>query len=314
MKDRDLKNLYLGMLRIRRVEEAIADEYPAKEMKCPIHLSIGQEAVPVVLCSFLNDQDHVYSTHRCHAHYLAKAGDLKAMIAELYGRSTGCCRGKGGSMHLAWPETGMMGASALVAGTIPLATGSALAFAREKSNRVAVAFFGDGGSEEGVFYESMNFAQLHKLPMLFVCENNGYATYSAQEARQANSEIASRAKAFGMASERIDGSDLPAMIGACERAVTRARRGDGPTLLEFLTCRWRDHVGPGDDFALGYRTESEVAAWRERCALPQLENNFAKDELAKMEAEIAKEIAEAFAFARQSPFPDKTELYDHLYA
>lgn len=314
MKPRALKNLYFEMLRIRRVEEAIADDYPAKAMKCPIHLSIGQEAVPVVLSSFLRTNDHIYSTHRCHAHYLAKQGDLNAMIAELYGKKTGCCQGKGGSMHLTWPETGVMGSSALVGGTIPLATGSALAFQREGGSRIAVAYFGDGGSEEGVFFESMNFAQIKKLPLLFVCENNGYATYSPQHQRQANESIALRANAFGLASERVDGYDVQAVWQACETAVDRARRGEGPTLLEFLTCRWRDHVGPGDDFAVGYRSESEVLAWKERCPIIQLGSQLSEEEKQHFETQIKADIARAFQFAKESPFPEKELLFEHLYA
>lgn len=308
------------MLRIRRVEEAIADAYPAKEMKCPIHLSIGQEAVPVGLCAHLTDADHVYSTHRCHAHYLAKRGDLAAMMAELHGKATGCCRGKGGSMHLGWPKTGMMGASALVGGTIPLAVGSALAFAREKSSRVSVAFFGDGASEEGIFYESLNFAQLKKLPVIFACENNLFATYSRQEARQATTNIASRGETFGMHCEQVDGYDVEKVYEVSERAVARARRGEGPSLLEFMTYRWRDHVGPLGDLEIGYRTKEEVEAWEKRCSILSLETKLTAEgalteaEKNDLEAAIYEEIQASVAFARRSPFPAKEEIFEHIYA
>ncbi len=308
------KGLLTKILLIRRVEEAIAERYPSNQMKCPVHLSIGQELVPVAISSHLTRFDHVYSTHRCHAHYLAKDGDLKAMLAELYGKETGCCKGRGGSMHLVWPETGMMGSSALVGGTIPIAVGSALAFSRDKSKNVAIAYFGDGATEEGIFYESLNFAQLKNLPVIFVCENNQYATYSHQSSRQATHSITDRAKAFGMFSQIVDGYDLDASYLAAGQAVQRARAGNGPTLLEYRTYRFRDHVGPGEDIQVGYRTQEELNSWKGRCPVETFLIGISAEERKVLESGIREEIEEAFAFAEKSPFPDVAKGLGELYA
>lgn len=308
------KTLLAQILRIRRVEEAIADSYPRREMRCPVHLSIGQEVPPIALCSQLNEKDHLYSNHRCHAHYLAKGGDLNAMIAELHGRRTGCCQGKGGSMHLVWPEAGMMGASALVGGTIPIGVGSALAFRMANETRVAVSMFGDGASEEGVFFESMNFAQLKRLPMIFACENNRYATYSHQHSRQAHLDITRRATAFGMKAMRVDGSDLATCVAAAEIAVARARKGEGPTLIEFSTYRWRDHVGPAEDTHIGYRTQEELDTWKARCPLNRLSEFFSTEEITQLEVKIRDEIESAFAFARSSSQPLPKDVTKDVYA
>jgi pyruvate dehydrogenase E1 component alpha subunit len=315
-----LKDHYLRMLRIRRVEEAIAAAYPEGKMRCPVHLSIGQEAPAVGICAHLDPSDRVYSTHRCHAHYLAKGGNLSRMLAELHGRATGCARGKGGSMHLVDVEQGMMGSSALVAGSIPLAVGSALAFRMADEPRVAVAFLGDGASEEGIFYESMAFAALRRLPVIFACENNFYATYSHQSARQPTPYIAQRGSAFGIPGREVDGNDVEAVSLAAEEAIFRARRGNGPTLLELRTYRWKDHVGPGNDTHLGFRSEDEVEAGIGRCPLARAERRLQRqgwlsdEEREVAEAGIRREIAEAFAFALESEFPDAQEIYRDVYA
>jgi TPP-dependent pyruvate/acetoin dehydrogenase alpha subunit len=318
--DQILKRLYFKMLRIRRVEEAIAQAYPKQEMRCPVHLSIGQEAVPVGICDQLGVKDRVYSTHRCHAHYLAKDGGINEMLAELYGKSTGCCKGKGGSMHLVQRATGMMGSSALVAGTIPLAVGSALAALHDKSRFVTVAFFGDGATEEGIFYESMNFAALKKLPIIFACENNLYATYSHQSARQATTNIANRALAFGMPSAQIDGNDVKEVYRSATESIERARSGGGPTLIEFKTYRWRDHVGPNLDHEVGYRTKQEVDEWIARCPIARLEKELVSSKILSpnekegMEKDLASAIETGFAFAKKSPFPMASEIYSDIYA
>ena len=233
MNQEELICLYRKLLRIRRTEEAIARADAAHEIRCPVHLSIGQEAVAVGICAHLVSSDHIYSNHRCHAHYLAKGGDLRKMIAELYGRKTGCCRGRGGSMHLTDPKVGMMGASAIVGGTIPLAVGSALSFSLDGVENVSVAFLGDGATEEGIFYESLNFAQLKKLPVIFAVENNSYATYSHQRARQSNLDIFERALAFRMSCQAVDGNNVEEVFEEAAQAVARARSGNGPTLLEL---------------------------------------------------------------------------------
>lgn len=308
------KRLYEKMLRIRRVEEAIAEVYPSKEMRCPIHLSIGQEAVPVGLCENLSVNDRVYSTHRCHAHYLAKGGNLDAMIAELFGKVTGCCKGKGGSMHLVDRAVGMMGSSALVGGTIPLAVGSALAFKRDHLPFVAIAFFGDGATEEGLLYESMNFAALKKLPVIFACENNNYATYSPQSARQADLDITKRGKAFGIPSVKVDGNDAGKVLIAGNKALSRARAGEGPTLFEFTTYRWRDHVGPNFDVEVGYRTQGEVDQWMKLCPIEKLGQEIKPEDREKALLAINNEIANAFERARNAAFPDPSEIFQDIYA
>ncbi len=320
LKSDTLKRLYTGMLRIRRIEEAVADAYPSKEMKCPVHLSIGQEAVPVGICQQLSIEDRIYSTHRCHAHYLAKNGSLPKMIAELFGKVTGCCRGKGGSMHLVDHSQGMMGSSALVGGTIPLAVGSALAFSMDKKPLVSVAFFGDGGSEEGIFYESMNIAALKKLPVIFAVENNLYATYSHQNSRQATPDIYKRGDSFGIASARVDGNDVEAVYRVASEAIARARSGNGPTVLEFQTYRWRDHVGPNMDIEVGYRTQQEVDSWMKNCPIQKTEQKLLAQGLLTprerddIEKQISNEIADAFAFARESKFPNANEIFTDIYA
>lgn len=314
------QRLYTRMLRIRRVEEAIAIEYPKKEMRCPVHLSIGQEAVPVGICELLSSNDRVYSTHRCHAHYLGKGGDLNAMIAELFGKATGCCKGKGGSMHLVDRSVGMMGSSALVGGTIPMAVGSALALKRDELPFVSIAFFGDGATEEGIFYESMNFASLQKLPVIFAVENNQYATYSHQSARQADVDILKRGKAFSIPSERVDGNDVLQVMKASRKAIERARSGGGPTLFEFTTYRYRDHVGPNYDVEIGYRTQSEVDRWMKQCPIDRLEtqmrkkHRFSDEDKARIESEIKQEIDHAFALARKAPYPELKEIFTDIYA
>ena len=259
-----LKAFYVQMTRIRRAEEAIVARYPEQEIRCPTHLSIGQEAVAVGVCQALSEQDVVLSGHRCHAHYLAKGGSLRRMFAELYGKATGCCGGKGGSMHLASPETGMLGASAIVAGTVPIAVGAALAAALRGSDDVSVAFFGDAGIEQGVTHESLAFAALRRLPVVFVCENNLYATLTPLSKRQVSADVWPRAVAHGLPGVSVDGNDVLAVYEAAAHAVARARAGDGPTFIEAKTYRWREHVGPNFDVELGYRTQAELDAWMAR--------------------------------------------------
>lgn len=307
------------MAKIRMVEEAIASRYPEQEMRCPIHLSIGQECTPVAISAHLTHEDQVYSGHRCHAHYLAKGGSIPAMIAELYGRVTGCARGRGGSMHLVDYSVGMMGSSALVAGTIPIATGAGLAFSRSKSDRVAVSYFGDGASEEGLFYESLNIAALQKLPVLFVCENNLYATFSHQKARQAKGDIYRRGESFGIPGFLVDGNDFQASFKISGEAVERARSGKGPTLLEFTTYRHLDHVGHEDGSAIGYRSQVEVDEWKARCPIRRLEKEVLaaklcdKTWIAKMREEIQLDVENAFAFAKSSPYPEPSEIFADVY-
>ncbi|HSQ55759.1 MAG TPA: thiamine pyrophosphate-dependent enzyme, partial [Gemmata sp.] len=243
--------LYRSLYRIRRVEEEVARTYPTDKIKSPVHLSIGQEAVSVGVCQALGSTDVVFGTYRGHAMYLAKGGNLNAMIAELFGKRTGCTRGKGGSMHLIDPDAGVMGTSAVVGTTIGNAAGYAYAMKLRKSKAVVVSFFGDGATEEGVFAETLNFAVLKKLPVLFVCENNGYAIHTHQNCRQGRPDIRAKAEAFGVPSDRLDGNDVLGLFRRTAEVIEKLRRGEGPWLFEVSTYRWKEHVGPGGDYQLG---------------------------------------------------------------
>jgi TPP-dependent pyruvate/acetoin dehydrogenase alpha subunit len=303
------------MLRVRRVEEGLAEVYQEQEMRTPAHFSLGQEAIAAGVCGALERDDVVYSGHRCHAHYLAKGGDLAALVAELYGRETGCARGRGGSVHLTDPEVGLIASSAILAQTIPVAVGSALAFKMDGSRRVAVTFFGDGAVDEGVFHESLNWAAVRRLPVLFVCENNLYATHSPLSVRlPAGTQIYRRASSYRITSERIDGNDLIAVYRGARRAVERCRRGQGPVFLECLTYRWLEHVGPLDDRERGYRSAEEIEAWKrrdpvKRSARALVASGVATREgLDDFERRIHAELAEAVADARRAPWPDPKNL------
>lgn len=306
------------MLLIRLVEEKIALLYPEQEIRCPTHLSIGQEAAASGVCAALGQSDYVFSTHRCHSHYLAKGGDVKQMFAELYGKATGCAKGKGGSMHLVDTDQGMMGASAIVGGTIPIAVGAALAAQFEKNNRVSVAFFGDAATEQGVFSESLNFAALKKLPVLFICENNFYATNTPLADRQVLQNISERGSIYGVPGVCLEGDQVIPIYQAATEMVNRARRGEGPSILECRSYRWKEHVGPNEDFNLGYRTQAELESWKTRCPIHQLgkllqERSILNETgLRQMHSEILAAIDEAVRFAKESPAPQPGELLTEI--
>jgi TPP-dependent pyruvate/acetoin dehydrogenase alpha subunit len=307
------ERLYRALYRIRRLEQEIARVYATDKIKSPVHLSIGQEAVSVGVCEALGPRDVVFGTYRGHALYLAKGGDMKRMVAELYGKATGCTKGKGGSMHLIAPEAGMMGASAVVGTTIANAVGYAYALRYRRSDAIVASFFGDGATEEGVFSESLNFAVLKRLPILFVCENNRYAIHTHQSRRQGNPAICQRARAHGMTAEQVDGNDV---LGLCERVkadVERIRAGEGPCFYEVMTYRWSEHVGPGRDYHLGYRTEDEAASWVAADPVMLLAEGLHEATRTRVEAEVAAEIAAAFAFAEASSFPQAEELHRDVY-
>lgn len=312
---------YRTMLRIRLVEERIVALYPEQEMRCPVHLCIGQEAVAAGACAALGRRDYVFSGHRSHGHYLAKGGDLKAMLAEIYGKAAGCAGGKGGSMHLIDLEAGFLGATPIVGSTIPIAVGAAFGSTMRGEDLVTMVFLGDGAVETGVFYESLNFAALKKLPVIFVCENNLYSVYSPLQVRQPEGRpIAGIARALGVDGIECDGNDVELVYQVCSDAVKKARLGDGPSFLEFATYRWREHCGPEFDNHLGYRTEAEYLAWKERCPIALLEAKFLGSglvsRLALDEARFGldKEIDAAVAFARQSPFPDTQTMSSDVVA
>ncbi|GAB7081040.1 thiamine pyrophosphate-dependent dehydrogenase E1 component subunit alpha [Megalodesulfovibrio paquesii] len=308
-----LHALLRTMLRIRLFEERVAARYAEQEMKTPVHLYIGQEAVAAGVCLALQPEDMVFSTHRSHGHYLAKGGDMPRLTAELYGRATGCASGRGGSMHVIDVDAGVAGSTAIVGGGLPLATGAALAFAIRHEPRVSVVFFGDGAADEGSFYESMALAALRRLPVLFVLENNGLATASPLANRRVQPDLFRLAEPHGIPALQVDGTDAPAVFAAASDAVTRARNGEGPTLLEALTCRWMAHVGPLPNTSL----PSEVLeAWQARCPIYRLRNQLPAEDagaIRQMEAEIAAEIDTAFAFALASPFPDPATLLDEVW-
>jgi TPP-dependent pyruvate/acetoin dehydrogenase alpha subunit len=307
------EKLYRALYRIRRLEEEVARVYATDKIKSPVHLSIGQEAVSVGVCEALKPHDIVFGTYRGHAMYLAKGGDMKAMVAELYGKATGCTRGKGGSMHLIDPEAGVMGTSAVVGTTIANAAGYAYALKSRRSDAVVVSFFGDGATEEGVFAETMNFAALKRLPILFVCENNRYAIHTHQSRRQARLDIRGRAEAYGIQAERLDGNDVVGLFQRSQAVLNQLRAGEGPWLFEVATYRWREHVGPGSDYHLGYRSETERDTWAASDPAKRLADAMLVPELKKIESEVEEEIAEAFLFAEESPFPDARELMSDIF-
>jgi len=314
-------SLYSTMLRIRMVEEKIAELYPEQEMRCPVHLCIGQEAIAAGVCAHLSGKDYLMSNHRSHGHYLAKGGSLKAMFAEIYGKAEGCSKGKGGSMHLVDLDAGIMGTTPIVAGSIPVAVGAAFGSALKGEDRITVTFFGDAAAEEGVFCESLNFAALKRLPVLFVCENNYFSVYSPLSVRQPEErDNLALVKAYGIAGERGDGNDVLAVYGAAEKAVQYLRSGKGPYYLEFDTYRWREHCGPNYDNDLGYRTEEEFLQWRHRCPAGNFERYLIREGYAtpekviKIKEKISREIDEAVTFAKQCPFPDAGDAFTDVYA
>jgi TPP-dependent pyruvate/acetoin dehydrogenase alpha subunit len=305
--------LYKSLLRIRRLEEEVARVYPTDKIKSPIHLSIGQEAVSVGVCAALRPGDVVFGTYRGHALYLAKGGDMKRMVAELYGKATGCTKGKGGSMHLVAAEAGVMGTSAVVGTTIPNAVGYAYALRYRRQDTLVVSFFGDGATEEGVFAESLNFAALKRLPILFVCENNRYAIHTHQDRRQATPGICERVRAHGVPAERVEGSDVLRLVERFGAAAAKVRRGAGPWFFEVMTYRWKEHVGPAGDYHLGYRTEEEAEPWVKNDQVRRLADMVRPAERVRIEEEVEAEVAAAFAFAEASRFPGPAELYTDVF-
>lgn len=319
---RDLRlELYRSMLRIRHVEERIAALYPEGDMRCPTHLSIGQEAVAAGVCAALKREDYVMSAHRSHAHYIGKAGSLRAMFAELYGKVDGCASGKGGSMHLIDLSVNFLGCVPIVGSTIPIGVGASFGAMLQGKPAVTVVFFGDAATETGVFHESVNFAAVHKLPVLFVCENNLYSVNTPLGPRQpANRTIAELASGHGIPASQHDGQTVEDVYRATQDKMRGVRAGGGPALLEFMTYRWLEHCGPLGDIHLGYRTDREFREWLARCPVKLHRRLLEKDRVIddavheRIAQEIAAEIDDAVAFARQSPFPDRSELLGDLYA
>ncbi|MEI7874314.1 MAG: thiamine pyrophosphate-dependent dehydrogenase E1 component subunit alpha [Alphaproteobacteria bacterium] len=301
-QDQVYRRLFRSALLIRLVEERIIELYPSDRIQSPVHLSIGQEAVAVGICDALRPDDLLFATYRSHAFYIAKGGRLGPMFAELYGRRDGVSGGKAGSMHLSAPDVGLMGSSAVVASAIPHAVGAAMALKRRGGGRIAVAVYGDGATEEGVYHESLNFASLKKIPVLFICENNQLAVHSHLAERQSY-HVVEHASSFGVPGRRIDqGWDMIAVREATEEAVAHVRNGK-PYLLEIMTARYKEHVGIGEDFHFQYRSRAEIDAWKERD--PLIVDQALVRELT---AELVREIDAAVAHAEQSPSPQRADL------
>lgn len=302
-----LTDLYFQLLRIRMIEEAIADEYAKQEMRCPVHLCIGHEAIPVGVCETLKKSDYVFSNHRSHGHYLAKGGDLPGMIAEIYGKETGCSKGRGGSQHLIDLQVNFLGATPIVGGTIPVAVGSAFASYLKKEDNITAVFFGDAATDEGVFHESLNFAAFKSLPVLFICENNFYSIFTHIRDRQPKRDIAKMAETAGIFTIKDDGNDVVKVYQAAQKAIKHIRMGKGPAFLEFLTYRIREHCGPNMEEP-GGRPKEEMDYWQKKDPIGQFEQRLlkekiiTKDKIRKMKDKIDKEIKEAFAFAQRSRF------------
>ena len=310
--------LWRMMVLIRVVEERIGELVSAGEIKTPCHLSIGQEAIPAGVCAALQPDDSLWGGHRSHGHYLAKGGNLRAMMAEIFGKATGCAHGRGGSMHLVDPAQGIFGTVPLVAATIPLAVGAGLSAKLRGTQQVSVAFFGDGATDEGHFHESLTLAALYQLPVLFVCENNLYSTHLTLKERRVKDNIVESADLHGLSGERVDGNDVMAVQSAAQQAVQRARAGNGPTLLECRTYRWRGHVGPAADLEVGEDRRRELDEWRQRdpiarCRERLREQGLSSERFESLEAAVRDEVEEAVSFARQSPAPDDSELLHHVY-
>ena len=308
------------MKRVRMVEETIAERYPDGKMRCPIHLCIGQEAVAAGVGLGLKKNDFTVSTHRGHGHYLGKGGNLNAMIAEIYGKATGCSDGKGGSVHLIDESVGFMGSTDIVAGTIPVGVGLGLSIQLQGTNQISCVFLGDAAVEEGVFYESVNFAALKKLPVLFICENNFYSIQSPLFVRQPKSRtIHKMVEAIGCPAKQGDGNDVEAVYENVVRAVSRIRQGKGPYFLEFYTYRWREHCGPKFDHNNLYRTNQEYLKWKKRDPILIFEKkilgrkDIPKQDITRMEIAIKHEVDLAFDFAEESPFPSVDNLGQGVY-
>ena len=311
------ERLYYMLKKIRLVEERIAEEYPKQEIRCPTHLSIGQEGVPAALSTLIENSDFAVSTHRGHAHYLSKGGNLNRMIAELYGKKTGCSGGKGGSMHLIDKRAGFMGTSAIVGNSIPLGVGLALSLKLKKKNNLACIFIGDGAIEEGSFYESLNFAVLKNLPVLFICENNLYSVYSPLKVRQPTGRsIFSLAKAIGAEVAHGDGNNVLESRKILSRIINQVKNGGkGTWFVEFDTYRWREHCGHQYDNHIGYRDEEEFLLWKKRDPI-QLFRKKVSDlvDFESIDKLLEKEINGAFSQAKCDPFPGPDETYKNIYA
>jgi len=310
-------SLLKTMLTIRKFEEKVSENFAAGQIPGFIHLSIGQEAVSAGACCGLRKEDYISTTHRGHGQCIAKGVEIRPLMAEIFGKATGYCKGKGGSMHIASLDYGMLGANGIVAGGIPIAVGAAYSAKYRKTDQVVASFFGDGATGEGAFYESMNIASIMKLPIVFVCENNRWAEFSPQAVHMDITDVAQKAKAFGnVASETIDGNDVETVMEAMERAVERARKGEGPTLLECITTRFHGHY-EGDPQK--YRPKEDLESARSKDPITRYKALLVKDGVideagaGNLEAEVEEAIEDALQFAKESPVPDSDETLKDVY-
>jgi acetoin:2,6-dichlorophenolindophenol oxidoreductase subunit alpha len=317
-----LLDLYHSMVRIRLFEERVRDLALKNEIPGFVHVSIGEEASATGVCGALRPTDRITSTHRGHGHLIAKGGRLDGMMAELFGKRTGYCKGKGGSMHIVDFKLGILGANGIVGAGLPIATGSALAAVVAGRDDVTACFFGDGASNEGTFHESLNLAAVWKLPVIFVCENNGFGEFTPAATVTAVRDIAQRAQGYGIPGLVVNGNDVIEVYRYASEAAARARAGDGPTLLECKTYRWEGHVVGEAAFlgAAAYREQAEVEEWKQRCPLIRFQKLVTESgkvsaaELRRIEEQTAAELDAAVAFARESPLPDAAEVTDDVYA
>jgi pyruvate dehydrogenase E1 component alpha subunit len=312
--------LFGSMLRIRRVEEALIEEYhPADEMRCPVHFCVGQEGPPAGVCLNLREDDYLFSGHRSHGYYLGKGGSLQGMFAELYGKATGSNGGKAGHQEIS-DEAANFYSGTILVGTLPIAAGVALASQMRREDRVVIAVLGDGGADQGIVYETLNFAAVKNLPMVFICENNSYSIYSRQETRQAPADLSGRARAFGVPAKRMYGNDSLGVYRAAKRAIQKARSGAGPSFLEMDTYRYCGHVGPESDDHLLYRTEEELDMWKDLCPIENLKGTLLEakildgESIENLEQQISGEISDAFSFAKSSPFPEPSVLMKDVFS
>lgn len=322
--DKDLLvSFYKTMTLMRECEESFVDPILKGEVRCPVHLYSGEEAIATGVCANLNKTDYIFGTHRSHGHYIAKGGNIKRLFAEIFCRETGCSKGRGGSMHLIDPEVGMLGAAPIVGGTISLALGAALAASIKKQNQVSVAFFGDGATGEGALYESMNFASLRKLPMVFVCENNFYSTHMPiSEMRDNTNSLADIARPFGLKTYRLDGNNVIEVYNSSKEAIDHCRNGQGPVFMEFLTYRQRGHVGPDDNIQgthTDIRPKSEIEKWLNNDPISNLETYLLENKIIEnkqinsIKSEVLSEVKEAMNFAKNSEKPKKQDLYKYVF-
>ena len=313
-------SLFKNMLFINLVEMEIARRYKDQLMRCPVHLSVGQEAIASGVCAALRKSDKVLSNHRCHAHYLAKGGNLKAMLSEIHGKQSGCCGGRGGSMHLRDDNAGVMLSIPIVGSSIALAVGVALSIKQNKQNDVVVVFFGDGAIEEGVYHEVANFASLRHLPIVFVCENNFFSVYTHIDDRQNSTDLTRFGKSYGMHCKHINGNDVDLVYATAKEMINYTRNSNGPSFLQLDTYRLLEHCGPNNDDNLNYRNPKEIDVWLKESPIEVKkaslisENVLSEDKFEDIVKTMMSQINEAFDFAINDKFPDSTSRADYVYA